>query len=131
MNKNDEEEVEDVSLEEVKSAVKQLKCNTAPGADEIPVEQYKASDNVCEELLHLIHLMWREENIPADFVLGEMMLFYQKKCKDNRKNYRTLGLLNHAYKVFASILLMRTVPYVEPKLTDMQTGFRQNIYHYT
>ena len=120
-----EEDVEDVTLEEVKSAVKHLKCNKAPGTDDIPIEQYKVSDRACEELLYLIKLIWIEEEVPEDFVLGEMMMFYKKKCKDDRRNYRALGLLNHAYKVFSTILLMRIVPYVEPMLSDMQAGFRQ------
>ena len=34
-----EEDVEDVTLEEVTSAVKHLKCNKAPGTDDIPIEQ--------------------------------------------------------------------------------------------
>ena len=55
-----------------------------------------------------------------------MNVLYKKKSKDDRKNYRALALLNHAYKVFAMILLMRIVPYIEPKLSDMQSGFRKN-----
>ena len=63
--------------------------------------------------------------VPEEFVLGEMMMFYKKKCKNDRRNYRALGLLNHTYKVFSTILMMRIVPYVEPKLSEMQAGFRQ------
>ena len=125
LNSPNDEVVENVTLEEIKTAVQQLKYNKAPGTDEIPVEQYKVSDIACEELLYLINLIWMEEELPEDFALGEMMLFYKKKCKDDRRNYRALGLLNHAYKVFTTILLMRILPYVEPKLSDLQAGFRQ------
>ena len=45
-------------------------------------------------------------------------MHYKKKDKDNRGNYRALGLLNHGYKVFAMILLARISPYIMPKLLD-------------
>ena len=54
-----------------------------------------------------------------------MLNFYKKKDKNNRANYRALGLLNHSYKVFSRILLKRIVPYIDPKLSDMQSGFRE------
>ena len=93
-----DEHIETVTLEEVKSSVRHLKCNKACGPDQIPAEQYKASDTACTELLYLINLIWLKEEVPDDFVLGEMMMFYKKKSKDDRRNHRALGLLNHAYK---------------------------------
>ena len=51
-------------------------------------------------------------------------MLYKKKANDDRANYRALGLLNHTYKTFSRILLMRIVPYIEPRLSDMQAGFR-------
>ena len=43
-------------------------------------------------------------------VLAEMLMFYKKKCKNDRKNYRALGLLNHAYKVLSMLLLVYISP---------------------
>ena len=50
---------------------------------------------------------------------------YKKKNRDDRGNYRALGLLNHAFKVFGMILLIRIFPFIMPKLSDMQAGFRK------
>ena len=54
-----------------------------------------------------------------------MLMFYKKKCKNDRKNYRALGLLNHAYKVLSMLLLMYILPFITPKLSEMQAGFRK------
>ena len=117
-------EVPPVSLEETVLCMKKMKPGKSPGADGIPVEQYQ-SDTAIAELHHMLQLAFNNEDIPEDMVLGEMLNFFKKKDKDNRSNYRALGLLNHAYKIFSRILLMRIVPYIDPKLSDMQAGFRE------
>ena len=121
-----DEGVDEITLEEVKVCVSQLKSGKASGPDEIPVEQFKKSETACKELHLFLTKIWENEDIPSDFVLAIMMMLHKKKSKDDRKNYRALALLNHAYKVFAMIILMRIVPYIEPKLSDMQSGFRKN-----
>ena len=121
-----EEEVTEPTLMEVEACVKQLKKGKAVGPDTIPVEQFKASKTATTELWHVIQSIWREEVMPEDFVLAEMLMHYKKKSKEDRSNYRALGLLNHSYKIFAMVLLIRMLPYIEPKLSDMQAGFRKS-----
>ena len=122
---NTETHVPDVTLEEVKHCIKQLKSGKACGPDTIPIEQFKSSDNATKELHILLSEIWQQETLPEDFVLGDMLMFYKKKCKNDRRNYRALGLLNHAYKVFAMILLSRMLPFITERLSDMQAGFRK------
>ena len=121
----DEVRVPVISFNEVEASVKQMKCGKSTGPDTIPVEQFKASDAAKEQLHSFLSNIFNSENLPSDFVMGDMMLFYKKKCKDERSNYRALGLLNHAYKVFAMILLGRMLPYLTNQLSDMQAGFRK------
>ena len=111
------------TLEEMKECVKKLKTGKACGPDKVPVEQYKSSDEATTELFHLLDNIWETEDVPDDFVSAEMLMFYKKKCKNDRKNYRALGLLNHAYKIFAMLLLMHILPFITPKLSEMQAGF--------
>ena len=115
----------DITLDEVKACVHKLKPNKSPGPDSIPVEQYKASDQATIELHCLLLNIWKEECTPDGFVLADMMMMYKKKCKNDRANYRALGLLNHGYKIFAMVLLLRIMPIITPKLSDMQSGFRK------
>ena len=114
------------SLEEVTACVNQLTKGKATGPDEVPIEQYQASQRACEELKNVIVSIWESEEIPESLVLGDMMMIYKKKSKEDRSNYRALGLLNHSYKTFSMVLLKRILPYIDPKLSDMQAGFRKN-----
>ena len=113
-----------ISLEETKACLNKTKLGKAPGPDGNPAEVFRNNTSI-QELNHLLQRIFDTEDIPPDFVLGEMLNFYKKKDKNNRANYRALGLLNHAYKVFSRILLKRIVPYIDPKLSDMQAGFRE------
>jgi hypothetical protein len=121
-----EVKVPDINIHEVKLCVSQLKSGKAPGPDAVPIEQYKNNSTAITEIHRTLLLMWREELIPEDFVLGEMLNFYKKKNKNDRANYRALGLLNHSYKIFSKVLLMRIIPFIDPKLSDMQSGFRKS-----
>ena len=54
---NQQENVPDIDIEEVKTCVKSLKPRRAPGPDEVPIEQYKNNDIACTELNKLISMM--------------------------------------------------------------------------
>ena len=112
-------------LEEIEMCVKQLSKGKAAGPDDIPIEQYKHSERARHELMHVVTTIWNSEQVPDNLVLGDMIMLYKKKSKEDRSNYRALGLLNHSYKVFSMVLLQRIVPYIDPKLSDMQSGFRK------
>jgi hypothetical protein len=59
-----------------------------------------------------------------DFVLADMGMTFKKKAETTDKKSISLGLLKHAYKVFATFLqLFRILPHIAPKLSDMQVGF--------
>ena len=61
-----EEEVDEITLEEVKVCVSQLKSGKASGPDEIPVEQFKKSETACKELHLFLTKIWENEDIPSD-----------------------------------------------------------------
>jgi adenylate kinase family enzyme len=119
------EDVVDITLEEVKACIEKMKTNKSPGPDSIPAEQLKASDTATVELHHLLLAIWTQEVAPDDFVLADMLMHYKKKNKDDRSNYRALGMLNHSYKILAMVILLRILPYITPLLSDNQAGFRK------
>ena len=113
-----------ITLDEVKICVKHLKSGKATGPDLVPVEQYKASDDATFELFEVLKSIWEEATIQNDFTLTDMILLCKKKSKQS-SNDRALGLLNHEYNIFAMLLLMHMLPFITPKLSDMQAGFRK------
>ena len=119
------DEIPEITLEEVQACVKRIKSNKSPGPDTIPAEQLKASEVAMSELHHLLSAIWTQEVIPDDFALGDMLMHYKKKSKDDRGNYRALGLLNHSYKILAMVILGRILPYITSRLSDTQAGFRK------
>ena len=90
----------------------------------MPIEQFQRSESACAALHDVIASIFDTEDVPEELVTGDMLMLYKKKLKDDRSNYRALGLLNHSYKTFSRVLLMRIIPFIEPKLSDMQAGFR-------
>ena len=124
LRSDDEEPVPPLSLEETTACVRKLSKGKAAGPDDIPIEQYQFSESSICELHNLLSLIFETEDIPEEFVTGDMLMLFKKKSKENRANYRALDLLNHSYKTFSRVLLMRIIPYIEPRLSDMQEGFR-------
>ena len=123
-NTNDDTKV--ISLEEVKTCVGKMKSSKATGPDEITVEQYKASPSTVSELHNVLQEIWITEEIPDEFTLADIRMLYKKKNKDDRKNYRALGLLNHCYKIFAMVLLLQMLSFIELRNSDIQSGFRKH-----
>ena len=119
----DEEAVPPPTLDETVTCLKKLSRGKAAGPDEIPIEQYQSSDSACRELHNLLVLIFETEQVPEDLVTGDMLMLYKKNERNKRTNYRALGLLNHSYKTFSMVLLVRIVPFIDPLFSDMQAGF--------
>ena len=47
------------------------------------------------------------ECMPDVFVLAEIRMKYTNKSKNGQANYRDLGLLNHRYKIFYMVILLK------------------------
>ena len=64
------EELDDnimIHIEEVRKAVKQMKCNKASGGDGIPAEVYKHGGRALVRHLHRLFLkIWKNEEVPQE-----------------------------------------------------------------
>ena len=114
-----------VTWEEFDECVRALRTGRAPGIDETPVEAYLASSSAKLELFNVVQLIWKTEDIPADFVHAIFIMLYKKGSRDDFANYRAIGLLCHAYKVLSVLVLHRMQPALEERLPDSQAGFRK------
>ena len=117
----------DIMKEEVEKAIRKLKDNKATGTDGIPAELIKAGGEKLVELFHqLCQKIWREENIPTDWVKSLLILIPKKGDRKECGNYRTISLINHSSKILLTILLERLQGNIEPFLSDEQAGFRKD-----
>jgi hypothetical protein len=92
----------------------------------VPIEAYRASTEASSDLFGLIRRIWREEDVPEELVLCELLTIYKGKGdSDDFTKYRCLGMLTHAYKVLSCLLLKRMLEEVENFLPQSQAGFRK------
>jgi hypothetical protein len=109
------------TLEEVKTAIKQLKNGKVPGIDNIP------PDILTAKLLHpLMIKIWQEEKYPNDWNKGIVIKLPKKGYLSNCNNWRGIALLPIASKVFSRIILNRIQDPVDKSIRKEQAGFRAN-----
>ncbi|XP_071653719.1 uncharacterized protein [Temnothorax longispinosus] len=123
-----EPQIESPSLAEVEEAIKKLKNNRAPGADNIPAELLKyGGDSLATAAHQLIGKIWDNEQIPEEWQLSIICPIHKKGDKLLCKNYRGISLLCTMYKVLTTIIKTRLEQYAEDIIIgEYQAGFRPN-----
>ncbi len=117
----------EISIEEVKEALKKMRSGKAPGDDELPIELFKAAGEECVEWMRYIFSnAWKEEKVPHDWHKAIVCPIYKKGSKTDCANYRGISLLSHVGKLYERIVEKRLRTCVEEKLGIWQYGFRPN-----
>ena len=116
---------EPLTEKEILDGLARSKCGKSRGPDGIPIEIYKTSE-VCKKLLiRLFQTTWDAEDVPAKFAQATFTMLYKNKgSPDDPSKYRCIGLLNHAYKVFAQCIHKRLEQQTAKFLSEWQAGFR-------
>ena len=120
------EELDDViHIEEVRKAVKQMKCNKASGGDGIPDEVYKHGGTTLVHHLHRLFLkIWDNEEVPQELKDASIVTIFKKGSRTECGNYRGISLLSVAGKILAKVLLNRLQPLSESIIPETRCGFR-------
>ena len=120
------EELDDmIHIEEVRKAVKQMKCNKASGGDGIPAEVYKHGGTALVRHLHRLFLkIWKHEEVPQELKDASIVTIFKKGSRTECGNYRGISLLSVAGKILAKVLLNRLQPLSESIIPETQCGFR-------
>ena len=107
-------EAGEISLEEVKKAIKQLKNNKAPGEDGLFPEIFKVEEDRLEMILtRLFNMIWVTGVLPSDWKKGVIVKIPKKGDLSECGNWRGITLSPIALKVFSGVLLNRLEPVVE------------------
>ena len=118
-----------ISLKELKSTLKNLKNNKAPGPDEILNEYLKNLPNLAvKSLLHVLNNALKKGQIPDSWLQGYILPIYKKDEKSEPQNYRPITLLNNIWKLLSSMCNNRILTFLEEQqiLSNFQAGFRKN-----
>ena len=117
------EEVNCVSREEVKNALRRMKKGKAVGPDELPVEVWKCMGKMgIEFLTRLFNRLLMGERMPEEWRRSVLIPIY--KNKGNAQccgNYRGIKLMSHTMKVWERIIETRLRDRVE--ISKQQYGF--------
>ncbi|XP_022240572.1 uncharacterized protein LOC106458595 [Limulus polyphemus] len=115
----------DISLEEGRRALQNLKNNKAAGSDELQPELLKNGGQPLElELLNIFNKIWRQETIPSEWGQGVIVTIPKKEELSDCNNWRGIFLLSIPGKAFCYILLERLKDEVDALLREEQAGFR-------
>ena len=97
-----------IHIEDVRKAVKQMKCNKASGGDGIPAEVYKHGGAALVRHLHRLFLkIWKNEEVPQELKDASIVAIFKKGSRTECGNYRGISLLSVAGKILAKVLLNR------------------------
>ena len=117
------EEVNCVSREEVKNALRRMKKGKAVGPDELPVEAWKCMEKMdIEFLIRLFNRLLMGEQMPEEWRRSVLIPIYKNKGDAQYcGNYREIRLMSHTMKVWERIVEARLRDRVE--ISKQQNGF--------
>uniref|UniRef100_A0A803TE18 Reverse transcriptase domain-containing protein n=1 Tax=Anolis carolinensis TaxID=28377 RepID=A0A803TE18_ANOCA len=115
----------EITEEEIKKAIKNLKPNKAPGPDGFTASFYKVmKDELIPFLKTLMNQVLEKNTIPESWKEGDIITIHKEDTdKSEVKNYRPITLLNLDYKIFTNILANRFKNYLTTWIGPEQKGF--------
>ena len=128
---NDREEFEEIgktegpeleiTLEEVKRLLYQMKKGKAAGPSEVTTKMFRALEQLgISWLSDWLNRLWREENIPEDWKKSTTIPIYNGNILECG-SYRGIKLLEHGMKIYERILDRRLREVI--RVDEMQCGF--------
>ena len=117
---------QDITVEELASAIKLLNNDSAPGSDGLPAEFYKVFWlQIKAPLLACFKYGFESNSLSSSERLGIISLFHKGKdlLADNLDNWRPLSLTNVDYKIIAKVLSLRLDTVIEDIIGEQQVGF--------
>ncbi|XP_061512568.1 uncharacterized protein LOC133393124 [Anopheles gambiae] len=121
---NSNDEVPPPSLDEIASAIKQLKSNKSAGSDGMAAELFKkGSKRLTVEIHQLIVKVWEQEELPEEWKLGVIYPVHKKGDRLDCSYFRAFTVLNAAYKILFQILFCKLAPLTTNFVGSYQAGF--------
>ena len=116
----------EISIEEIRFAMKKMKSRKSPGIDEITAEVLIAGGESMVRMLYLIfQKICADEQVPTDWKKMLVIPVYKKGDRLETENHRAIALLSIPGKVFSKILLDKMKVKTESAMSDRQYGFRE------
>jgi hypothetical protein len=112
------------SEEEVKSVVMNMKRNTAPGPDHIPIEFYQVCrEFIKEDILNLFQGFWTHSLDVDRLNYGVITLIPKTKEAAKIQQFRPICLLNVIYQIITKTLMLRFEDCMSRIISSSQNAF--------
>ena len=119
------EELPDITEEEVKAAVTDMKNRKSPGEDGVPIEAIKlGGDTLVSAITALFNKCIESEKIPKAWENAVITLLHKTGDITKLENYRPISLLSTLYKIFMKIIAKRNTKKLDFYQPVEQAGFR-------
>ncbi|XP_037294379.1 uncharacterized protein LOC115454908 [Manduca sexta] len=119
------EDLPEVSLYEIKNALKRMKKGKLPGLDKVTYEHLLLGGKpVLKQLQLLFNKALFEGITPDTWKNAVVILLHKKGDVTNLDNYRPISLLSHVYKLFTKIITLRVTTRLDAAQPVEQAGFR-------
>ena len=120
---------EEISSEEVKRTIDNLKKAKSPGMDNISAELLQtAGERIIPYITKLLNKVFQSSYFPINWATAIVVPLFKKGDKDIADNYRGISLLSIPSKILTAILNKRLYNWAEEhgKISDEQAGFRRS-----
>ena len=114
---------QDITNEEVRSAIKNMKTSKLPGLDKISVKLLKeADDTIIPSLAFLFNLSLCTGVFPDDWKFARVTTIHKTDCG----NYRPISIIYTIAKIFEKLVYRQIVVYFNENniISSKQSGFR-------
>lgn len=119
------EELLEITAEEVRKALSDMKNGKTPGEDNIVIEAVKdGGEMLLKAITALFNKCLIEAVTPVDWNNAEIVIIHKKGNITNLNNYRPISLLSHLYKLFTKIITKRLESKLDFYQPPEQAGFR-------
>ena len=117
LSDNDRDECEgEITLDEVRSAIKSFNNDKSPGCDGLTAEFYQTFFGVIgSDLVDVINYAFENEKLTLTMRRGIIVLIWKCNEREYLKNWRPISLLNCDYKIITKILASRISDFI-PKI---------------
>ena len=118
--------MDDTSESEVERAIRKLKNNKSPGADQITAKLLKhGGPAMIKALTMLLKCCWQQIHVHEDWRNGVIVKVPKKGNLADFNNWRGITLLSVPGKVLCTVLLERLRDAVDEGLREQRAGFRK------
>uniref|UniRef100_R4GCU0 Reverse transcriptase domain-containing protein n=1 Tax=Anolis carolinensis TaxID=28377 RepID=R4GCU0_ANOCA len=115
----------EITIEEIRKALKTMKPNKAPGPDGFPVCFYKIlQEEAIPHLQRIMNKVLTEGVIPDSWSQADIVAIPKENgTLTDLRNFRPISLLNSDYKIFTTVLANRFKEFLQNWIGPEQKGF--------